>query len=87
MALDRSKYNKFTLRELQVLFTGASAQTGAGDYEYRSAARDLVAEINDYLGVDDDLFGEPNWYEIPTKSDGRVDGVALRKQQKNQSED
>lgn len=79
--VDRSKYTKLDITELEIMWRGASLDVlGAG-----RPLRRVTAEIAEYVGSGDELT-EPDWDSVPLTEDGRVDGreLARRKRQAGQ---
>lgn len=77
MSVDRSKFNKFTLNELKMIFVGARSLSG--DRQYREDSLDMQGDINEYCGGENDILSEPDWDKIPTLEDGRVDSRTIAK--------
>lgn len=81
--MDTTKYSKFSLYELQIIWHGAVAASG----EAGQAAYNMCAEINEYLGGDGDFINEPDWNAVPTVFEtGDIDHRALAKMRRDRKE-
>lgn len=79
--MDRNKYNKLSITELQILWRGAARDV----LDSGRPLREITAEISEFVGSGDELI-EPNWYDAPLTDDGRVDGRKLAQLRKSQGQ-